>query len=110
MLSTLLFLVACKKDVEPEVAAEPIEVIDPATSITVRVPDGTNKVKFICKDTGAEGVAEVSGKEVVLSGMTGSQCHLIFQPQGKKSTTVNAGTSVSCVDVNGEDKVTCREL
>ena len=50
------------------------------------------------------------GKEVVLSGMTGSQCHLIFQPQGKKSTTVNAGTSVSCVDVNGEDKVTCREL
>ena len=30
MLSTLLFLVACKKDVEPEVAAEPIDVIDPA--------------------------------------------------------------------------------
>lgn len=107
MLSTLLFLVACKKDVEPEVAADPV---DPATSITVRVPDGTNKVKFICKDTGAEGAFDVSGKEVVVTGVTGEQCHLVFQPQGKKSTTVSPGTSVSCVDVDGEDKVTCREL
>lgn len=106
MLSTLLFLVACKKDVEPEVAADPA---DPATTITVRVPDGTNKVKFICKDTGSEGVFDATDKEVVVTGVDGNQCHLVFQPQGKKSTSVNGGTSITCIDTDGEEKVACRE-
>ena len=105
MLTALFVLVACKKDVEPEVATE---AVDAATSVTVHVPEGTNKVRLVCKDGGADAVFDVTGDTVLVQGVVGDQCQLTFQPLGKKWGPVEGGTTVVCIDDSAGDKAACK--
>ncbi len=109
MLTALFLLTACKKT-EPEVAAEPAPPpIDASTSVTVKVPEGTTKVRLVCKDTGTKNGFEVSGDQVLVTGLDGEQCSLFFMPGEKKFGPVSGGTSLTCVN-SGDDGVSCKEL
>ncbi len=106
----LLSLLACKKEVTPEPAAEPV-VIDMATAITVRVlTDDVTKVTGFCKDTGDKAdVVKGAGKEVILPNLSGKDCVLTFQPSRGQFSPVAAGETWSCSAQEGKD-VACKAI
>ncbi len=109
MLSTSLIvclftLAACKKT-EPEVA---VEVLDAATTVTVHIHDAeVQKIKVNCKTEGAQAEFAVDGESVVLTGVVGPQCNLVFQPQGAKVSGIEGGTTIDC-RFTGPDSVGCK--
>jgi len=97
MLTALLLTVACKKDPEP--TAKPVDV---ATSITVKVPEGTEGIRVVCKDTGTNSTIEVGAEEEVLvEGVTGDDCRITFLPSEDKFGPVTGGESYACVRSEG---------
>ena len=104
----LLSLLACKKEVPPETAAEPV-VIDMSTAVTVEVltPDVT-RVSGVCKDTGEKAEAvKGAGKEVVLPNLSGKNCMLTFQPDRGTFSPVAGGETWICSAQEGKD-VSCK--
>ncbi|MFT5583638.1 MAG: hypothetical protein ACI9VR_001218 [Cognaticolwellia sp.] len=104
----LLSLLACKKEVPPEPAAEPV-VIDMATAVTIEVltPDVT-RVSGVCKDTGERAEAvKGAGKEVVLPNLSGENCMLTFEPNRGTFSPVAGGETWICSAQEGKD-VSCK--
>ncbi len=102
----LLSLLACKKEVPPEIAAEPVEM---STAVTVEVltPDVT-RVSGVCKDTGEKAEAvKGAGKEVVLPNLSGKNCMLTFQPDRGTFSPVAGGETWICSAQEGKD-VSCK--
>lgn len=105
----LLSLLACKKEVPPEPAAEPV-AIDMSTAIAVDVltPDVT-KVTGVCKDTG-EKASAVKGEDklVVLANLSGDNCMLTFHPDRGSYNPVKGGEAWICSAKEGE-KPSCKQ-
>ena len=104
----LLSLLACKKEVPPEPAAEPV-VIDMSTAITVEVlTKDVTKVSGVCKDTGEKAeVVKGAGKEVILANLSGKNCMLTFHPDRGSYSPVAAGESWICSAQEGKE-VSCK--
>ncbi len=98
MLTALLLTVACKE--EPETAAA--KPVDVSTSITVNVPEGTEGIRVVCKDTGTNTTVDVSdNQDVLVEGVTGDECRITFLPSEDKFGPVTGGESYECVRSEG---------
>jgi hypothetical protein len=104
----LLSLLACKKEVPPEPAAEPV-VIDMSTAVTVEVlTKDVTKVTGVCKDTGEKAEAvKGAGKEVVLANLSGKNCMLTFEPDRGSFSPVAGGETWIC-SAQEDKNVSCK--
>lgn len=105
----LLSLLACKKEVPPEVAADAV-VVDMSTAIAIDVlTTDVTKVTGVCKDTGEKAEA-VKGPEkaVVLANLSGKNCMLTFHPDRGTFSPVGGGSSWIC-SAQEDKQVSCKQ-
>jgi hypothetical protein len=106
LIVCLFALAACKKT-ETEDAGD-AKAVDAATTVTLHIHDAdVETVKLNCKTEGASASFPVEGKTVLVTGVVGPQCNLVFQPQGAKATGIEGGTTVDC-RFTGDDTVACK--
>ncbi|MCB9758528.1 MAG: hypothetical protein H6739_01680 [Alphaproteobacteria bacterium] len=98
---SVLALGGCKKEKEPEVAAEPtVEAPPPnpaeTVEISVRGNHSFTKVVAICTKGGPKMEGDIKKEMVTLTGLTGD-CEIHFKPDGPSYGPVRGGTSVNCI-------------
>lgn len=113
LLFALVAMSACKKNQEPEVAAEPAaqKAVDPASTVTVTLrgnTGGVERVRVTCKDLGPETklVADLVDGVAVVTGLMG-ECQAQGMPGEIDLGAVVGGSAKDCI---GQDdgSISCK--
>lgn len=110
ILTLLTLFSACKKNQEPEVAAEP-EVKDPRSTVTINVrgpATSYERVRVTCKDLGPEVklLGDLVSGQAAVTGLQG-ECKAQLMPGEVDLGTVTGGSVLDCI-IQDDGSVGCK--